>query len=118
MTRRSEHSLVLLLVCFAFMCLLLGGGSRLIAVQGGEASVPERTDSLICAAFVSAPAPRAETGTPHQREQLVQRRESVPVTENPVLNVLTECDANGNVLKSRPYLREVYQAFVLGDGFV
>ena len=118
MSRRNERSIVFLLACFAFMCLLLSGGSRLIGTTEQEESLPERTDSLLRAAFVSAPAPKPEQGTLHQRERFVQRRASAPAAENPVLNLLAACDANGNVLKSRTYLREVYQAFVLGDGFV
>lgn len=118
MPRRSERSLVFLLISFAFVCLLLSGGSRLIGAQGGEESMPQQGDSLVQAAFVSAPAPIAETGAAHQREHCVQRHALTPAPERPSLADLVECDANGNVLKGQPYLRAVYQAFALGDGFV
>lgn len=118
MARRSERSLVFLLISFAFVCLLLSGGSRLIGAQGGKESMPQQGDSLVQAAFVSAPAPQAETGTAHPREHSVQRRASAPAPENRILNTLAVCDANGNVLEGQSYLRAVYQAFALGDGFV
>ncbi|MGN0774037.1 MAG: hypothetical protein ACI4MP_09650 [Candidatus Ventricola sp.] len=118
MARKSERSLVFLLICFAFIGLLLSGGSRLISTRDGENAMPEQADSLVRAAFVSAPAPQAETGTAHPREHSVQRRASAPAPENLILNTLAVCDANGNVLEGQPYLRAVYQAFALGDGFV
>lgn len=118
MASRSERSLFFLLVCFAFIGLLLGGGSRLIGTQGEENAMPERPDSLVRAAFVSAPAPKAETGTSHPRVHSVQRHTQAPAPESLTLNTLAVCDANGNVLKGRSYLRAVYQAFALGDGFV
>ena len=118
MARKSERSLVFLFICFAFVCLLLGGGSRLIGVQAEEEAMPEQAASLMRAAFVSAPAPQAETGTAHQREQVAQRHAQAPAPENRILNILAQCDANGNVLESLSYLRTVYQAFALGDGFV
>lgn len=118
MARRSGRSLVLLLAVFVFACLLLSGGSRLIGAQGEEESMPEQENVLVRAALVSAPAPKAETGSTHQREQSVQRRVQTPAPERRLLNLLAECDANGNVLKERTYLRAVYQAFALGDAFV
>lgn len=118
MPRKSERSLVLLLICFAFVCLLLSGGSRLIGAQGEEESMPQQVNSLVQAAFVSAPAPIAETGTTQQREQCVQRHALTPAPERPIQTALAECDANGNVLKGQSYLHAVYQAFALGDGFV
>ena len=118
MARRSERSLVFLLISFAFVCLLLSGGSRLIGAQGGKESMPQQGNSLVQAAFVSAPAPIAETGATHQREHCVQRHAQTPAPERPILTAIAECDANGNVLKGQPYLHAVYQAFALGDGFV
>ena len=118
MARKSERSIVFLFICFVFICLLLGGGSRLIGEQGEGEAMPEQAASPMRAAFVSAPAPKAETGTAHQREHIVQRHAQAPAPENRVLNILAQCDANGNVLKGRSYLRAVYQAFALGDGFV
>lgn len=118
MKRRGERSLVFLFICFAFVCLLISGGSRLIGGQSEERAGTERTDALMRAAFVSAPAPRAETEAAKPHEQLVQRRAAAPAPEGPILNTLAMCDANGNVLKGRTYMRAVYQAFVLGDGFV
>lgn len=118
MARKSERSLVFLLLGFAFVCLLLSGGSRLIGAQGEEEPAPVQAASLVRAAFVSAPAPRAETGAAQMREHSVQRHAQTPAPEPPVLSGLAACDANGNVLGSQPYLRTVYQSFVLGDGFV
>lgn len=118
MARRSGRSLIFLLLGFAFFCLLLSGGSRLIGAQGEEEPVSGQTASLVRAAFVSAPAPKAETGAAQQREQSVQRHAQAPAPQPPILSGLTECDANGNVLRGASYLHAVYQAFALGDGFV
>ena len=117
MARRSERSLALLFVCFAFGCLLLGGGWRLIGTQGEENAMPGRATTLVRAALVSAPAPRAETGMTHPRAHSVQRHAKAPAPESLPLTARVRCDANGNVLSSMTYLRTVYQAFTLGDGF-
>ena len=118
MPRKREQSLVLALVCFAFLGLLLSGGSRLIGAQDRAKAATERADALQRASFVSVPAPKAETGTAHQRGPVVQRCVCARLQESPAPDSLAACDSNGNVLKSRSYLHEVYQAFVLGDGFV
>lgn len=99
-----------------FVLLLLGGGRRLIGSQDApQASVPR--PALVRAAWVSAPATREETHHVGERAPATQRIGVMHAPENrtPVRRALS--DANGNVLASRTYLRTVYQAFALGDGF-
>ncbi len=118
MSRRNERSWLFFLICFAFSVLLLSGGARLIGSRESEKAVPIQAQTIVRAAWISAPAPREETGAPQQRGQSVQRQETAAVPESPVPHRPEACDANGHVLKSRSYLRTVYQAFTLGDGFV
>ena len=118
MKRRSEQSLVLFMVCFAFLCLLLSGGERLIGMQGEKNAAPERPAALMCRAFVAVPTQRAETGAAQLRTGCAQRCDRAPAPENTILSPRAACDANGNVLGAKTYLHAVYQAFVLDDGFV
>ena len=118
MKRRSEQSLVLFMVCFAFFCLLLSGGDRLIGMQKEENAVPEHPAALMRTAFAAVPTQRAETGAVQLRTGSVQRCDKAPAPENTILTPHAACDANGNVLGGQTYLHAVYQAFVLDDGFV
>lgn len=67
--------------------------------------------------FYSAPAQRAETGCASVRDHADKAVVSaVPVIQNKPDTAVCS-DANGNVLRQETYLRAVYQAFSLGDGF-
>lgn len=118
MAERSERSWLFFLICFVFGALLLSGGARLIGSHELENADPIQAGAPVRAAWVSAPAPREETGAPQQRGQSVQRQEMAVVPESPAPHRPAACDANGHVLESRSYWRTVYQAFALGDGFV
>ena len=88
MKRVSWRAYLGCLAFFIFACLLLSGAQRLIAVD--RQSVQAETERVICS--------RSEYSV-HERMQ-------------------RQSDANGNILSGRSsYLRAVYQAFPLGDGF-
>lgn len=118
MPKRSERSLVLFSMVFVFVCLLFSGGSRLIGGQIPEDPIEERPVSLVRAAFTGMPAPRAETGRISGDEAAPLRERAAPAPHSPILTNRVTSDANGNVLGAQTYLRAVYQAFVLDDGFV
>ena len=118
MRNKSERSLVFLAVIFVFACLLLSGGWRLIGHEGEEAPVQMADVPMIATAFSAAPAPLCEMGLEPvcKSETIRDARQEAPGSAAHAARVV--CDANGNVLSGRSYLRAVYQAFSLGDGFV
>lgn len=118
MRRRSERSLLLLGLFFVFACLLISGGSRLIGHEMQEDSMPMQRGTLIAAAFSAMPAPLAQLSDAPARGEEAQRAASGEVEERGMFIPVLACDANGNVLRGRSYLHEVYQVFSLGDGFV
>lgn len=117
MRKRSERSLVLFAVFFVFACLLLSGGSRLIGHEE-RASVQIADVSGVAAAFSAAPSQRSETGVDPVHREASPREDKAEAPQGPAPCARVICDANGNVLGSVSYLRAVYQAFSLGDGFV
>ncbi len=118
MEKRSGRTLMLLSMVFVFFCLLLNGGSNLIAGPHEENAMPERPFPAIGAVLSSAPAPRMESGCVSQGSQAHERLRAAPAPAHQVLTRPVQSDANGNVLASGTYMRAVYQAFVLDDGFV
>ena len=94
--------------CFAFFvfaCLFLSGAQRLIAAD--KTSVQTETlncrEAWLCSTLSSGDAERVICS---QSEYSVHER------------MQRRSDANGNILSGRSsYLRAVYQAFPLGDGF-
>ena len=118
MRNRSERSLVLFAVIFVFVCLLLSGGSRLIGHEDEVIPVQMADVSGVPSAFSAAPAPLCEMGLEPicKSETIRDARADTPDCSLPCARVI--CDANGNVISGTSYLRAVYQAFSLGDGFV
>lgn len=118
MQRRGGRSLFLLACLLAFCCLMAAGGRRLIGCE--QPSDRETSASpALQAAFTAAPAPDAqESGEPEPGERSAQRLSPVIVSGRMLLRTAVCSDANGNVLGGRTYLRAVYRAFSLGDGFV
>ena len=83
------------IVLFVFVCLLLAGAGRLIASEGDGQRMPDlsQRQAWLCAAPNAAQEPLTDAR--------LQRR-----------------DANGNILPgSESYMKTVYRAFPLGDGF-
>ena len=117
MQKRSGRVLFLLLCLFAFSCVLISGAGRLI---GCETPQPDRHRDIAVAGATlrCAPAPQTqEPEAPGQAQRSGSRRETVclPAGLFPARAVC--CDANGNILSAQSYLRTVYRAFVLSDGF-
>lgn len=117
MQKRSGRALFLLLCLFAFSCVLVSGAGRLI---GCEIPQPDcgRAIPAVSAALRCPPAPRTEDpGTPGQSQRSGSHREAAcPAAGLFPLHAVC-CDANGNVLSAQSYLRTVYRAFALSDGF-
>jgi len=114
---RNQARNALLALCLAlFACLLLSGAQRLIA--SGE-DRPSCATVTVQAYLCGAPADAAQADRQNDARARWEGRAAEAV------QALADCapggacsDANGNVLTSAvSYLRTVYQAFVLGDGF-
>ena len=118
MEKRSGRMLMLLSMVFAFCCLLLSGGSNLIAGSDEENAIPVRPVSAIRAVLSSAPAPRMESSCATRSGEAINRLHAAPAPGHQALTHRVQSDANGNVIASGSYMRTVYRAFVLDDGFV
>lgn len=104
------------LCAFAFLCVALGGAPRLIAAGADGEPLPSAAPvkacltaadaSAVAASEADRPAPSREDALPLQAD----RPDALSLAR-------VRRDANGNVLAARSYLRAVYQAFALGDGF-
>lgn len=103
---------------FVFVCLLLSGGSRLIASPEKPMQPIATSPSWMRASFTCPP----EGGGSNIKEDRAQENRQyspVPVNDGgkPLAFSLPLTDSNGNVLRRVSYMRAVYQAFALGDGF-
>lgn len=116
---KRENGLALLLSAFAiaFVCVLLSGAGRLV----GREEMPEEAVRpvavqvcLTVSSGESREAGREAEGSDVHRGPLASVQET-PACRAPVS--ASRRDANGNVLRGASYLRTVYQAFALGDGF-
>ena len=95
------------IVFFVFVCLLLAGAGRLIASEGDGQRIPDlsQRQAWLCA------APNAAGG--EHRFAFSANREGQRAAA-----LLQRRDANGNILPgSESYMKTVYRAFPLGDGF-
>ena len=117
MAKKGERSLLLFVMLFAFMCLLLQGGGRLIAGED-ENQIPLRQISSIRAVLCNAPQHRPHAGDPVIKSVVHRRVPIATVLDHQASDHCVPSDANGNVLAARTYMRAVYQAFALDDGFV
>jgi len=118
MTRRSGRSMLLFVLLFAFSCLLLGGGWRLVGHQLADDPIPARPYTVIRTALSSMETCVRESVSVVRRAMQEHRLRSMTVRDHQVLTRPVLSDANGNVLAAGTYMRAVYQAFVLDDGFV
>lgn len=104
--------------CFAFIALFLSGAERLVAREKDERTVsPPRA----VAAFLSEAHANTHSGERGETREMGgerQTRQASGLSPARVhVSLLLRSDANGRVLSSRSYLREVYEVFALGDGF-
>ena len=119
MKSRTLKSAAFMCCMFLFACLVIAGSPRLIGSSvDPEKGVPLIDVSAVPAAFTAAPAVRLENGSPVVRTQSLHKQFVSFFTVRPRKEVSVLSDANGNVLGHRSYIHEVYQAFVLNDGFV
>lgn len=113
---KGKPGLRLLLALFAltFACVLLSGAGRLLGTQAQQA--PESLPALVS---LTAPAAReaVESVSAASQESLRRAPEGEVPPEQPASAPRALTDANGNVLRGMSYLRTVYSAFALGDGF-
>ena len=108
------------IVLFVFVCLLLAGAGRLIASEGDGQHMPDlsQRQAWLCAAPNAAQEPLTDArqeirpGGEH-RFAFSANREGQRAAA-----LLQRRDANGNILPgSESYMKTVYRAFPLGDGF-
>ena len=119
MNKTKGQKFVFALVVLAFCCLLLGGGSRLIASPQDEPALILPSVSWMNASLTCMPATQAQSlQQPQQEEENALGTALVcfAPTQRPMHALQT--DANGNILGTVSYMRAVYQVFALGDGFV
>jgi len=112
------RNVFLAFTAFTFVCLLLSGSSRLIAGPD-DAVEPIRLSDSWFAASLTCPAAAheqliAENGTQKNRPLSAA---AVRLMIDETVPSAPQTDANGNVLLQQSYMRTVYQAFALGDGF-
>lgn len=112
---RNQARNALLALCLTlFACLLLSGSQRLIA-SGEDRPSSAPVTTYLC----GAPAYAAQADRQDDCRARWEGRAAEAVQALLVCALSGACsDANGNVLTSAvSYLRTVYQAFALGDGF-
>ena len=119
MKRKDIRSYVFFFMMFAFVCVLLTGGSRLL---GGEAEAEQAempvSVRLVQAALCAPSSSQAQSSLSAVRTYTPDRQTAVPMEAYSQMERLVLSDANGNVIGHRSYMHEVYQVFALGDGFV
>ncbi len=118
MKRALGRDMFLVFAVLAFACLLLGGGSRLIASPEAPSSPILPREGWLSASLTCPPSA--------QMQEIEARRvqEERPISASILYlhaDEIGPCppqtDANGNILRQASYMRAVYQAFALGDGF-
>lgn len=119
MSGQKGQKIIFVFAVLAFSCLLLSGGSRLIA-SPQEPSLPIMPAQSWLEASLTCP-PASETGAVqaasiHEKRCSAQSVAFLDAKETDFQPPQT--DANGNVLRHASYMHAVYQVFVLGDGFV
>ena len=120
MKRTCWRDLLFAMTLLAFSCLLLMGGSRLIAMPDEAASAILPSESWM-EASLTCPPPQPAQNVLAEGEEEGRIRCSFPVCVDNTGNemrFLSDTDANGNIIRHASYMRAVYQAFALGDGFV
>ena len=118
MTRKSEQKLLLACMLFVFACVILSGGWRLVGGQPQADLIPARNYVQIRAVLSPAPAQPSQSVSLVRRENGMQRMPVAPTPVNRTLYHSIASDSNGNVIAAGTYMRAVYQAFTLDDGFV
>lgn len=117
---RRMNGLAMLLTVFvlAFVCVLLSGAGRLVAREEAQQEAVCPVAVQVCLNAVSSAGQEIERraingGDAHRRLTASLRAAPMRIA----VRSAAHSDANGNVLRGASYLRTVYQAFALGDGF-
>lgn len=118
MARKSEQTVLLFCMLFAFACLLFGGGWRLVGSEQAEDAIPVRSCASIRTVLSPINVKAEERASAMRSESAMQRLRRTPAVFNQVLRHQVQSDSNGNVLTGGTYMRAVYQVFALDDGFV
>ncbi len=118
MLERSWRLLLGALCGMMFILLLCGGAGRLVAGEKAERAVspPRVVVAFLTEAHAQAQSAEREKARPTGGERRAKPVSGLSPARSRV-TLLQRSDANGRVLSGRSYLREVYEAFTLGDGF-
>ena len=118
MKKALWQKLLLSFAVITFSCLLISGGSRLIATPD-KPSLPIAPASSWMRASVSCPPQESHEQAFAQKTQTCRLLADAPVSHEEKINGvhLPYTDSNGNILRHASYMRAVYQAFALSDGF-
>lgn len=122
MKTTAFRTFMLLMGMAVLSCILLCGAQRLVGRADEAPPIVPGSVSAKQAILVSAASCAQETGAQQGRTSCVrvdEVRQSAQLFSAAGNGLIARRDANGNVLPGRgSYLRMVYQAFPLGDGFV
>lgn len=115
----SWQKMLLAVFFICFVCLFATGAERLIADE--EHPSAPISGKVFAACIGCSHSSQTEAEKHLRRDHEPGRREECCAEDSdghvsPAAAI--SCDANGNILSCRSYLRAVYQAFALGDGFV
>ena len=118
MKKTQWQKMLLAFSLFVFACLLLGGGSRLIASDEPVAPILP-ADSWLHASLTCPPSTQTNELQQRKTQENTLAVSTVLYLTDETMNPCSpQTDANGNVLRQgSSYMRTVYQAFALGDGF-
>ena len=119
MNESTWYKLLMGLFVTCFALLLVTGGGRLIGHHDPLILLDEEMPTEVCLASLQASIEQTKPAALREREsqrsdQHAHPNEILSAAKSPAL-----CrDSNGNILVGCSYMRAVYQAFALGDGFV
>ena len=119
MTGSRGRSMLFAASLALFACLLLSGAQRLIGsqLQGGQSPAAAPAQAYLCSAS-PAYVLSTEDGSRDKAGEYRDSVDALPAGRPFAQPRGARADANGNVIASGiSYLRSVYQAFALGDGF-
>lgn len=120
MKSARPHAFSGVLILFAFACLLLAGSQRLIASSDKPKDFADLSgrEAWFCAVPTAAQEQLPEGQSVSRASS--EKRAAVPSERwnRQAGRLVARCDANGNVLSGNGrYMKAVYRAFPLGDGF-
>lgn len=118
MRKAPWQSMFFAIAMLTFFCLLLSGGSRLIAAPDEAAGAINPQQGWLTASLTCPPSP-AESGAAVRQAEDKRTALSVIASAGCAAEAgrIPVTDANGNILRHASYMHAVYQAFALDDGF-